>query len=615
MLASTCEPQHSLIPTISLHHQLVAIRFTGLRARIANANKKSSTRSAAAHGRGQKQTLDCAFTRWEPMGEDLDDIPRSRFRSSSSASSLWRPALNSSSDSYEVPMSNSLSLKGNWWTTMSRQIKVLDNPIVNKIKEGCPNDMDTIGSLVVNPPGCVLSNLYLKYEDKIRDFQVREDDIWIITFPKSGFGLEIGFNLINICGSIIQEKIVKEVSECEAFSMLDDEIADISGKEQMSLGIRQKDADVGCMIKEFTGFAELEKLYAESVAHAILKFTEKLGLEMTKLIGLGFDGCSTMAGKDTGVQQRIREKYPKTLWKNSQFYDIKNLELEARTWYDVWKNKDYGEIVNLSTPHRNCILSLSQEGSNELYDNSANNMHCGKLFVRCPHTPFPLYNDNTLPSEAVSQYSMIFPLLALTPSPLLTNIGSARVLSALTGERTSSPDQDSNLDLPVLSSRAQHDMRVSQLRHRGGSFEEKQQVITKGRPPPDISAKTKMKDYTRTTWTQEMVWCINNGLNFNEAKATSLQKRVPYLELNAVSKQSSDVFEYIDQIKSPRLIKTHLPIELLPKEVWTKKPKIIYVSRNPKDVSISFYHHFKLMQNYIGSFEDFIEAFLSDMGK
>nr|CAD7398206.1 unnamed protein product [Timema poppensis] len=40
---------------------------------------------------------------------------------------------------------------------------------------------------------------------------------------------------------------------------------------------------------------------------------------------------------------------------------------------------------------------------------------------------------------------------------------------------------------------------------------------------------------------------------------------------------------------------------------------IIYVSRNPKDVSISYYHHFKLMQNYIGSFEDFIEAFLSDM--
>nr|CAD7570436.1 unnamed protein product [Timema californicum] len=34
----------------------------------------------------------------------------------------------------------------------------------------------------------------------------------------------------------------------------------------------------------------------------------------------------------------------------------------------------------------------------------------------------------------------------------------------------SSPDRDSNFDLPVLSSRAQHDKRVSQLRHRGVHF-------------------------------------------------------------------------------------------------------------------------------------------------
>nr|CAD7424910.1 unnamed protein product [Timema monikensis] len=34
----------------------------------------------------------------------------------------------------------------------------------------------------------------------------------------------------------------------------------------------------------------------------------------------------------------------------------------------------------------------------------------------------------------------------------------------------SSPDRDSNLGLPVLSSQAQHDKRVSQLRHRGGYY-------------------------------------------------------------------------------------------------------------------------------------------------
>nr|CAD7410456.1 unnamed protein product [Timema poppensis] len=44
-----------------------------------------------------------------------------------------------------------------------------------------------------------------------------------------------------------------------------------------------------------------------------------------------------------------------------------------------------------------------------------------------------------------------------------------RVENHLGKTTPSSPDRDSNLDLPVLSIGAQHDKRVSQLRHRGRS--------------------------------------------------------------------------------------------------------------------------------------------------
>nr|CAD7258480.1 unnamed protein product [Timema shepardi] len=43
-----------------------------------------------------------------------------------------------------------------------------------------------------------------------------------------------------------------------------------------------------------------------------------------------------------------------------------------------------------------------------------------------------------------------------------------RVENHLGKTNPSSPDRDSNLELPVHISRAQHDKRVSQLRHRGG---------------------------------------------------------------------------------------------------------------------------------------------------
>nr|CAD7412796.1 unnamed protein product [Timema poppensis] len=48
------------------------------------------------------------------------------------------------------------------------------------------------------------------------------------------------------------------------------------------------------------------------------------------------------------------------------------------------------------------------------------------------------------------------------------HLRGGRVENHLGKTTPSSPDRDSNIDLPALSSRAQHDKRVSQLRHRGG---------------------------------------------------------------------------------------------------------------------------------------------------
>lgn len=75
--------------------------------------------------------------------------------------------------------------------------------------------------------------------------------------------------------------------------------------------------------------------------------------------------------------------------------------------------------------------------------------------------------------------------------------------------------------------------------------------------------------------------------------------------------------EFTKNVPSPRFIRTHLPFDLLPKQLRTgeKKPKIIYIARNPKDVAISYYHHSRLFIGYCGSFENFCELLLSDSCK
>ncbi|CAB0040650.1 unnamed protein product [Trichogramma brassicae] len=131
-----------------------------------------------------------------------------------------------------------------------------------------------------------------------------------------------------------------------------------------------------------------------------------------------------------------------------------------------------------------------------------------------------------------------------------------------------------------------------------------------------------------TTWTQEMVWNIGNNFDPDTAK-TPLPIKFPFVEFTGTTTTGwislnkadstfpdhmSKSVEYATNLPSPRFLKTHLPFNLLPKQLRTreKKSKMIYVARNPKDVCISYYHHYKLLEGYCSTFENFSKLFLGD---
>ncbi|XP_076240817.1 luciferin sulfotransferase [Calliopsis andreniformis] len=132
---------------------------------------------------------------------------------------------------------------------------------------------------------------------------------------------------------------------------------------------------------------------------------------------------------------------------------------------------------------------------------------------------------------------------------------------------------------------------------------------------------------TGTTWTQEMIWCIANDLNFEGAKVL-LPARFPFLEHSILFDYTTviprhpevkipqlvlDSVNYVRTRDSPRFIKTHLPFCLLPRQLRTgeKKPRIVYVARNSKDTCVSYYHHCRLMEGYRGDFISFCRLFLA----
>ncbi|KYN41324.1 Sulfotransferase 4A1 [Trachymyrmex septentrionalis] len=131
-----------------------------------------------------------------------------------------------------------------------------------------------------------------------------------------------------------------------------------------------------------------------------------------------------------------------------------------------------------------------------------------------------------------------------------------------------------------------------------------------------------------TTLMQELVWLVANDMNFDEAQRRTLSDRFPFIDMEILSdsqemltimsnKEKKNIDKYtvkfVQNQLSPRFIKSHLPLELLP-TVINSDCKIIYVARNPKDVVVSYYNFqkdYKLYQ-YQGTFEQFCNNFMDN---
>jgi len=70
-----------------------------------------------------------------------------------------------------------------------------------------------------------------------------------------------------------------------------------------------------------------------------------------------------------------------------------------------------------------------------------------------------------------------------------------------------------------------------------------------------------------TTWLQELVYLIQNDADFDAAKTRTIEERSPFFEY------PSPGLKVINKMQSPRIIKTHMPLELLPDDV-EKKSKV-----------------------------------------
>ncbi|KAK3600062.1 hypothetical protein CHS0354_024334 [Potamilus streckersoni] len=103
------------------------------------------------------------------------------------------------------------------------------------------------------------------------------------------------------------------------------------------------------------------------------------------------------------------------------------------------------------------------------------------------------------------------------------------------------------------------------------------------------------------------IWEVLNMLISGKAEYVPWTPDRDFLEIEG---------EKIEQIPSPKIIITHYSINDLPKDVFKKRVKIVHVSRNPKSVAVSMYHHMKaerlLGDIFPETFSEFLPLFLDE---
>lgn len=70
-------------------------------------------------------------------------------------------------------------------------------------------------------------------------------------------------------------------------------------------------------------------------------------------------------------------------------------------------------------------------------------------------------------------------------------------------------------------------------------------------------------------WISDIVWLMKNDLDFKRASEQNVFYRVRYLDYTTNVKS-------LERYKSPRIIKTHIPLKFLPDDLDKKAKVIVY---------------------------------------
>ena len=128
---------------------------------------------------------------------------------------------------------------------------------------------------------------------------------------------EIQTEPIGVLAGFVKKKIVSEIKNDSSgdtvIGVISDETSDISRNEQIPLVISHIDSS-GQKSESFVGFIKTDQTDGETLFNLITDEMLNLGLDLSGVVGLGFDGASNMSGCNKGGATRFKNCSPRAIY-------------------------------------------------------------------------------------------------------------------------------------------------------------------------------------------------------------------------------------------------------------------------------------------------------------
>ena len=121
--------------------------------------------------------------------------------------------------------------------------------------------------------------------------------------------------IIDVISNQVRDNIIRKVQAAKWFSVLADEVTDVSNKEILSLNARYWDNESCLVHEDLLGFFECDSgIRGRDLAEKITTTLRSFNLDLSYLRGQAYDEAGNMAGSVNGAAAIISRDYPLALY-------------------------------------------------------------------------------------------------------------------------------------------------------------------------------------------------------------------------------------------------------------------------------------------------------------